>query len=79
MKKSKGNDENYILLQISKKLRHLRKEKGYTSYETFSYDYNLDRKQYWRIENGANFTLKTLIKILKIHQISLQKFFEGIE
>lgn len=68
------NTEQY-LINIAKKIKELRLSKGYTSYENFALDYNLDRKQYWRIENGANITLQTLLKILDIHQISLKKFF----
>ncbi|MFM9840547.1 MAG: hypothetical protein ACKVOQ_19925 [Cyclobacteriaceae bacterium] len=49
--------------------------KGYKSYETFALDHEVDRKQYWRIENGSNITLATLLKVLKIHKISLKRFF----
>lgn len=60
---------------ISLKIKELRLKKGYTSYENFALDNNLDRKQYWRIENGANITIKTLIKILTIHNITICDFF----
>jgi transcriptional regulator with XRE-family HTH domain len=63
------------LQRIAKKLKQLRLNKGYKSYETFAVDHELDRKQYWRIENGSNITLATLIKVLKIHRISLKRFF----
>jgi transcriptional regulator with XRE-family HTH domain len=63
------------ILGITKKLKSLRKNRGYSSYEDFALEHNLDRKQYWRIENGANITLKTLLKILDIHNISLKDFF----
>ena len=66
---------NNLLLAISKKLKELRIKAGYSSYETFANDYDLDRKQYWRFENGTNLTLKTLIKILQIHKVSLMDFF----
>jgi hypothetical protein len=35
--------------------------------------------QYWRIEKGKNITMKTLLTILDIHQISLSAFFSDIE
>jgi len=63
------------LINISKKIKDLRIQKGYTSYENFALDNNIDRKQYWRVEDGTNITLKTLIKILEIHKISLRDFF----
>ncbi|WP_433763650.1 helix-turn-helix domain-containing protein [Flavobacterium ginsenosidimutans] len=75
------NSEKNIELkinQISKKLKEIRLSKGYTSYETFAFDHNLNRVQYWRIESGSNITLKTLIKVLDIHEISLEDFFKGL-
>lgn len=64
--------------QISQKLKEVRLSKGYTSYETFAFDNNLNRVQYWRIESGRNITLKTLIKLLEIHKISLEDFFKDL-
>jgi transcriptional regulator with XRE-family HTH domain len=64
--------------QISKKLKEIRLAKGYTSYETFAFDNNLNRVQYWRIESGSNITLKTLLKVLEIHKISLEDFFKNL-
>lgn len=64
--------------QISQKLKEIRLSKGYTSYETFAFENNLNRVQYWRIESGKNITLKTLIKVLNIHEISLEKFFKDL-
>ena len=61
--------------EIGEKLKAIRIAKGFTSYENFALENNIDRKQYWRIENGHNLTLKSLIKILDIHKISLKKFF----
>jgi transcriptional regulator with XRE-family HTH domain len=67
------------LLLISKKLKELRIEEGYTSYEKFAVENDIDRKQYWRIEKGANLTLQSLMKVLKIHKISLKDFFNLFE
>ncbi|MBS1488013.1 MAG: helix-turn-helix transcriptional regulator [Bacteroidetes bacterium] len=74
-KKSKRYTEEEWLFLISNRIKELRKECGYTSYENFALDNGLDRKQYWRIENGTNLTIKTLIKILTIHNLTLDKFF----
>ena len=64
--------------EISQKLKELRLSRGYTSYETFAFENELNRVQYWRIESGQNITLKTLIKVLEIHQISLGEFFKDL-
>lgn len=63
---------------IAKKIRQLRIEANYTSAESFAYDNEINRVQYWRVENGTNLTIKTLLKILDIHKISLGDFFKDI-
>ncbi len=60
-------------------LRELRLKKGYSSAENFSYDFELNRTNYWRWENGQNITLKSMFRICEIHEISLRNFFELIE
>ena len=65
------------LKEIGNKLAELRKKKGYTSHESFAYDHDIPRMHYWRIENGkTNLTIRSLMRILAIHNITLQEFFE---
>lgn len=63
---------------IANKLKQLRKEKGYKSYETFAWDNDINRVQYHRMEKGENFTMKSLLKILDVHKLTLQEFFSDI-
>lgn len=63
---------------IAEKLKQLRKDKGYKSYETFAWDNDLNRVQYHRMEKGENFTMKSLLKILDVHKLTLQEFFADI-
>ncbi len=75
------NLEDKIIQQIervSKKIKRLRKAKGFTSFEAFANEYDLDRVQYWRVESGTNMTLKTFFRILEIHNITAQEFFSDI-
>jgi Helix-turn-helix. len=66
-----------ILIKIGERLRMLRKRKGYTSYESFAFDHDIPRMQYWRLEKGkTNITVKSLEKILKIHEVSFKDFFD---
>lgn len=67
------------IMEIACKLKKLRIQKGYSSHESFAWDNGLNRVQYWRIEKGANITIKTLLTILDIHKISLQEFFENFQ
>lgn len=66
------------ILKIAEKIKLLRKAKGFSSYETFAFEYEINRVQYWRIETGRNITLKTLLKVLSIHKISLETFFKDL-
>jgi transcriptional regulator with XRE-family HTH domain len=68
---------NAALKDIGAKLAELRKKKGYTSHESFAYDHDIPRMHYWRIENGkTNLTIRSLLKILAIHNMSLKEFFD---
>lgn len=65
-----------VLSNIGVRLAELRIKKGYSTIKDFAQRYDLPEIQYWRIEKGkANVTLKSLVKILKIHGLSLQEFF----
>jgi transcriptional regulator with XRE-family HTH domain len=74
------NDELDPRIQaIAEKLKKMRIKAGYTSYENFAVDNDLNRVQYWRIEKGKNFTLSYLLRLLDIHQISLKEFFKDLK
>ena len=65
--------------RIGQKLTQLRKDKGYTSHEDFAYDHEIPRGQYWRVEKGkTNLTLKSLVKLLAIHKITVEEFFTDL-
>ena len=66
------------VIKIAQKIKKLRIEKGYSSYENFAWDFDLPRMQYWRMEKGTNFTINTLLKVLDVHKISLSEFFSDI-
>ena len=68
-------DADPRLKQIAQKLKQLRLAKGYSSYESFAFDHDLPRVGYGRHEQGSNLTLKSLLRLLDIHQLSLTDFF----
>lgn len=61
--------------KIGEKLKKLRQERGYTSYETFAFDNNLPRVGYGNHEKGSNITIGSLLRILDIHKVPLKDFF----
>jgi hypothetical protein len=71
-------DDEYerALIQIGFKLQELRIKKGFPTSQAFADAYDLPRDQYYRMENGkSNLNLKSLIRIVKIHKLSLEDFF----
>ncbi len=64
---------------IACRLKELRKAKGYSNYEHIAFALEMSRSAYWRLETGANFELKTLIKICRLLDVSLEEFFQGIK
>ena len=70
------NHYNRILKEIGERLAQLREKNGYTTLKEFAREYDLPEIQYWRMEKGkANITVKSLMKVLSIHKISMQDFF----
>jgi hypothetical protein len=67
---------NKMLVDIGIHLARLREKKGYATIREFTQKFDLPEIQYWRMEKGkANITLKSLMKILSIHKITLEDFF----
>lgn len=64
-----------ILVEIGQHIRHLRKTNTNLSAENFAYEKGFDRVQYSRIEKGTNITIKTLLKVVDAHNMTLKDFF----
>ncbi len=64
------------LKAIGKRLKELRMEKGYTSYDLFAWENKLPRTSYFRMEQGQNFYMATFIKLLGSHEMTFQEFFK---
>lgn len=66
------------LVALSKRLKELRKEKGYANYEHIAFELGMSRSAYWRLESGENFSMKTLIKVCKLLGVTFEEFFHGV-
>ncbi|SDD13434.1 Helix-turn-helix domain-containing protein [Algoriphagus faecimaris] len=64
------------LQKLAARIKQLRIQKGYTSYEYFAYDHNIPRAQYGRYEKGEDLKFSSLLKILKGLDISIKEFFD---
>lgn len=72
----KQNSLQVVLQRIGAALSTLRVNKGYASISDFASEYGLPLIQYWRIEKGkANITIRSLMKLLAIHDIPINEFF----
>jgi transcriptional regulator with XRE-family HTH domain len=76
-KKDKDTSEE-ILKKIGKRLKELRKVKGYSNYEHIAYELGMSRSQYWNYEAGKNIEVKTLLRILSLLDISITDFFADL-
>lgn len=76
MEISRKNEKR--LAKVGEKLRTLRKDAGYKSYENFAFDNELNRVQYGRMEKGANITLASLLRVLDVHKMTFEEFFQGL-
>ena len=64
------------LVELGAKLSDLREQKGFHTLKEFVEKYQLPEVQYWRMEKGkVNLTIKSLVKILSIHKMTLDDFF----
>ncbi len=84
MKKKKPAKEktspDEFLQKFSKRLKELRIEAGYSSYEYFAYECGISRTQYGNYENGSDLRLTNLKKIVDTLGVSLEEFFsDGFE
>lgn len=79
MEKKDENPKSPELEAIALRIRELRKEKNYNNYEHIAFELGMSRSAYWRLEQGVNFEIKTLIKICTLLNVTLEEFFSGID
>lgn len=65
---------------LGKRIKELRKEKGYSNYEFFAYENKIGRSQYGRYEKGVDMQFSSILKLIQMHGMSVKDFFgEGFE
>jgi transcriptional regulator with XRE-family HTH domain len=75
----KSKEKTPELIAVGNRLKQVRKEKGFKNYEHIAYELGMSRSAYWRLENGDNFSLKTLIKVCKLLEVTFEEFFQGVQ
>jgi hypothetical protein len=79
MVNEQSKDFNKLIVSIGERIKSLRINAGYKSYEVFAWENNLSRIQYWKMEKGTNCTIKSLYKVLKVHDLTYKEFFDSLE
>lgn len=72
--KTPKEKSNEVLL-LAKRIKQLRKEKGYSSQETFAYDNDYTLSYYSRLERGEDIRFTSLVKVCKALDVDLITFF----
>jgi transcriptional regulator with XRE-family HTH domain len=63
------------LKRLGQRIKNLRIERGYSSYEYFAYDHNISRAQFGRYEQGQDLRFTSLIKVINALGMTLPEFF----
>jgi transcriptional regulator with XRE-family HTH domain len=63
------------VLLLAERIKQLRKEKGYSSQETFAYDNDYTLSYYSRLERGEDIRFTSLVKVCKALNVDLNTFF----
>jgi len=66
-------------IAIGEKLKSMRIGKGYVSADFFTWEHQIPRATYIRLEAGSHFNISSLLKVLDAHDISLKDFFGDME
>jgi len=78
--KSASKDAAYYQQQLGERIKALRLQRGYTSYEYFAYEHNISRAQFGRYEKGQDLRFSSLVKIVNAFGLTIQEFFnEGFD
>ena len=68
------------LKKLGRRIKELRIQKGYSSYEYFAYEHNISRAQFGRYEQGQDLRFTTLLKIVNAFDMTMEEFFgEGFD
>lgn len=73
-------DKSKEIKKLAHRIKSLRIQKGYTSYENFAFEKDIPRAQYGRYETGTDIQFTSLLKIAQAFDMTLEEFFsEGFD
>ena len=73
-------DKEDQLKRLGVRIKKLRIDAGYSSYEYFAYDHDISRAQFGRYEQGHDIRFSSLIKVINAFGMTIPEFFsEGFD
>jgi hypothetical protein len=75
MKKKKKKKANRDIQRLANRIKGLRMNQAYSSYEQFAADKEIPRTQYGRYEVGEDMRFTSLLKVVNAFGITLREFF----
>lgn len=69
------SQKNEVLKMLGQRIKSLRIQKGYSSYEYFAYEHNISRAQFGRYERGEDLRFSTLARIIASFDMTFEEFF----
>ncbi|MEW2920413.1 helix-turn-helix transcriptional regulator [Muricauda sp. ANG21] len=73
-------DKSKEIKKLAERIKSLRLQKGYSSYEGFANDHGIHRAQFGRYETGTDMQYTSLLKIAQAFDMTLDEFFsEGFD
>lgn len=78
MMKELTAEEKRWLKAVGQRVRELRIQKGYGSFEFFAWEHKISSATIKNMEHGKNATLVSLKRVLKALDVSPEEFFRGI-
>jgi len=73
--KKKELTADEALMKLGRRIKQLRIESGYSSYEVFAYEHNISRAQFGRYEQGKDLRFSSLYKVIQALDVTLEEFF----
>jgi transcriptional regulator with XRE-family HTH domain len=71
--------DQQVYEKIGKRIKELRLEAGYSAADKFAYENEIGRSQYAAWEAGQDMRMSSLLRVLKVHKMSIEDFFEGMK
>ncbi len=71
--------ESEYYQRLGQRIKQLRIDADFTSAESFAREYSIGRTQYLAYEKGKNMTLETMIRIARVHEMTVEELIIGIE